>query len=180
MADGAERFTMQRYLVLFAGRALDGMANAIEELDHDELHFRPSELSNSIGWEAWHLFRTADNIIHFAFERERPIWLQQGLDEAWGLPRVEQGTGMDPDEAHALVFPQARLLAKYGRDVRDAILPRIEAMSDDYLQVVGLIRPWGEISRLEAIGQTIIAHGNGHLGQVSIGRAMLGKAGGGF
>ena len=141
MAGSAEQFTTQQYLVLFARRVLDGMADAIEALDHDELHFRPSELSNSIGWEAWHLFRTADNIIHFAFERERPIWLQQGLDEAWGLPRVEQGTGMDPDEAHGLVFPQARLLA---------------------------------------IGQTIIAHGNGHLGQVAIGRALLGKAGGGF
>ncbi len=172
--------TMQQYLALFAGRALDGMASAIEELTPEQLHFRPAPPSNSIGWEAWHLFRTADNIIHFVFHRERPLWLVQGLDEAWQLPRVEQGTGMDPEVAHAMVFPSAALLAQYGRDVREAVVPRIEAMSADELQVVTLVRPWGEITRQEAIGQTLIAHGNGHLGQVSTALAILGRSGTGF
>jgi hypothetical protein len=45
---------------------------------------------------------------------------------------------------------------------------------------VSLVRPWGEITRAEAILQTIIAHGNGHLGQVSMARAILGKPGQGF
>jgi len=179
-APEATGLTLQRYLGLFTGRALDGLVAAIAELTPEELHFRPSGLSNSIGWEAWHVFRTADNIVHFVFNRERPVWLQQGLDEAWGLPRVEQGTGMDPDVAHALVFPDAGLLAAYGRDVREAVVPRIEAMTHDELQVVQLVRPWGEITRLEAIGQTLIAHGNGHLGQISTARAMLGKSGAGF
>ena len=101
----ATGLTLQRYLGLFTGRALDGLVAAIAELTAEQLHFRPSGVSNSIGWEAWHVFRTADNIVHFVFHRERPVWLQQGLDGAWGLPRVEQGTGMDPDVAHALVFP---------------------------------------------------------------------------
>jgi hypothetical protein len=64
--------------------------------------------------------------------------------------------------------------------VRTAVVPRIEAMSDSDLQVVTLVRPWGEISRQEAIGQTLISHGNGHLGQVSAARAILGKTGQGF
>ncbi len=169
--------SMQQYLALFTARALDGMTAALEGLTPEQLHFRPAAQSNSIGWEAWHLFRTADNIIHFVFHRERPIWLTQGLDEAWALPRVEQGTGMPPDVAHALVFPPSALLAGYGRDVRRAVVSRIEAMTDDELQIVGLVRPWGEITRLEAIGQTLIAHGNGHLGQVSTARALLGLTG---
>ncbi len=56
-------------------------------------------------------------------------------------------------------------------------LARIEAMSDDYLLDVTRVNPWGEISRLEAIGQTIIAHGNGHLGQISTALTILGKSG---
>ncbi len=172
--------TMQQYLALFATRALDGMVAAIEDLTHEELHARPSPLSNSIGWEAWHVFRTADNLVHFVFHRERPIWLAQGLDEAWGLPRVEQGTGMDPDTAHALVFPDANRLAQYGRDVRAAVIPRIESMSGDDLQSRTLVRPWGEVTRQESIGQVVIAHGNGHRGQVSTARASLGKRGAGF
>jgi uncharacterized damage-inducible protein DinB len=172
--------TVQQYLALFAARALDGMAQAIEELTLEQLHFRAAPSANSIGWEAWHLFRTADNIVHFVFSRERPVWLTQGLNEAWSLPRNEQGTGMEPEVAYALVFPEAALLAAYGRDVRAAVIPRIEAMTEDELQVVTLVRPWGEISRHEAILQTIIAHGNGHLGQVSMARAILGKPGQGF
>jgi DinB superfamily len=172
--------TVQQYLALFSGRALDGMARAIEGLTREELHFRAAPSANSIGWEAWHLFRTADNIVHFVFSREQPLWRARGLDEAWSLPRNEQGTGMDPEVAYAMVFPEAPLLAAYGRDVRAAIVPRIEALTEDELQVVTLVRPWGEISRQEAILQTIIAHGNGHLGQVSMARAILGKSGEGF
>jgi uncharacterized damage-inducible protein DinB len=172
--------TFQQYLAMFSARALDGMAEAIEGLTREQLHFRAASAANSIGWEAWHLFRTADNIVHFVFKRERPVWLMQGLDEAWGLPRNEQGTGMDPAVAYAMTFPEAPLLAAYGRDVRAAIVPRIEALSDDDLAVVTLVRPWGEITRAEAILQTIIAHGNGHLGQVSMACAILGKPVAGF
>lgn len=172
--------SMQQYLALFSARALDGLVRAIEDLTRDELHVRASERSNSIGWEAWHVFRTADNLLHFVFHRERPLWLQQGLDEAWGLPRVEQGTGMAPEVAHALVFPEPSALAQYGRDVRAAVIPRIEAMSADDLQVRNLVRPWGEVTRQEAIGQVIIAHGNGHLGQISTARELLGRNGAGI
>ncbi|MEZ4502875.1 MAG: DinB family protein [Dehalococcoidia bacterium] len=156
------------------------MVEAIEELNEEQLHFRPAESSNSIGFEAWHVFRTADNIVHFVFHRERPLWIQQDLHEAWGLPRIEQGTGMDPEVAHALRFPSAALLAGYGRDVRAAVIPRIEAMTDDELAVRSEVRPWGVISRQEAVGQTIIAHGNGHLGQISTARSLLGLPGLGF
>ncbi|MSP22251.1 MAG: hypothetical protein EXR66_04445 [Dehalococcoidia bacterium] len=64
--------SIQQYMALFAACALDGMALAIDELTPEELHFRAAPSANSIGWEAWHLFRTADNIVHFVFNRERP------------------------------------------------------------------------------------------------------------
>ncbi|MCC6237371.1 MAG: DinB family protein [Dehalococcoidia bacterium] len=177
-SDGLEApQSMQQYLALFSARALDGIVSAIEDLSREELHARASERSNSIGWEAWHVFRSADNLLHFVFYREQPLWLVHGLDEAWGLPRVEQGTGMAPEVAHALVFPEPSALAGYGRDVRSAVVARIEAMSDADLQARTLVRPWGEVTRQEAIGQVLIAHGNGHLGQISTARELLGRNG---
>ena len=169
--------TTQAYLVHFSDRVLNGLVQGIEDLTLDELHFRPHEHCNSVAFDAWHIFRTADNIVHFVFEREQPLWLQQGLDEQWGLPKVAQGTGMEPEEAHALRFPEAERLAQYGHDVRDAVRSRVEAMSDEYLQTVNRVVPWGEITRLEAIGQTIISHGNGHLGQIDLARTMLDRPG---
>lgn len=173
----SEGMSQQQFLSFFTQRLLDGLIRGIEDLSDDELHARPHEGANSIGFDAWHVFRTADNIVHFAFDREQPVWLQQRLDEAWGLPKVAQGTAMDRDEAHALRFPSAEQLAQYGRDVAEAVTQRIEAMSDDYLATVNKIVPWGEITRLEAIGQTIVAHGNAHLGQIDLARTLLGKEG---
>ena len=176
----SDSINMSAHLAEFTRRLLNGTARAIEDLTVDELHFRPHDDTNSIGFDAWHIARTADNLIHFAFERDQPVWLQQGLHEAWKLPKVDQGTGMDPAEAHDLRFPEAGLLGGYVGDVSEAIVPRIEAMDDEYLQTLTKIRPQGELPRLDIIGQVIIAHGNNHLGQINLARTLQGKEGLGF
>lgn len=167
-------------LARFSGGLLDNTARSIEDFNQDEVHFQVHADTNSAGFEVWHIARTADNLIHFAFEREQPVWLQQGLNEAWGLPKADQGTGMDANEAHSLRFPAGDALAKYCRDVAAAIGPRIEAMSDDYLQSTVTIKPQGEMPRYAIIAQVIINHGNNHLGQINLARTMQGKDGLGF
>jgi hypothetical protein len=152
-----------------------GIVAAIADLGADELNARPHDAANSIGFDAWHVFRTADNIVHFVFHREQPVWLQQGLDVAWGLPRVAQGTGMDPAEAHALRFPDTASLARYGHDVADAICPRIESLTDDFLAEVTRVQPHGELTRLDALGTSVLTHGYAHLGQINLARTLMGK-----
>ncbi|MGE0227164.1 MAG: DinB family protein [Dehalococcoidia bacterium] len=175
--------SLQRYLADAIDELLvgsEGLVAAIEGLTLDELHVRAHEETNSIAFNAWHVFRTADNIVHFVLLRERPVWLQLGLDEAWGLPRNAQGTEMPPAEAHALRFPEATRLAAYGRDVAAAIRPRIEALSDEFLAETTPLRPWGEVTKLEAIGRSVLTHGHDHLGQIDLARTILGKPGLGF
>lgn len=170
---------MQQFLAHYIEELLighDGLVRAIAELAPDELHSRPSEAANSIGFDAWHVFRTADNVVHFVCLGELPVWRQQGLDAVWGLPRNAQGTGMDPTEAHALRFPEAEVLARYGRDVATAIVPRVAKMTDELLEGVVTVAPHGELTRLRAIGTTILTHGNVHLGQIDVARTLLGKA----
>ena len=168
---------LQNYLSHYVGHLLEQTARAIEGLNEQELHFRPDGPCNSIGFDAWHIARTADNLIHFAFERELPVWLQQGLNEAWDLPKADQGTGMTPEEAYALRFPDAKLLAQYSRDVSAAIVPRIESMSDDYLTERMDIRPNGNLARWEIIGQVIVNHGHDHFGQINMALTLSGKPG---
>ncbi|MBX7112391.1 MAG: DinB family protein [Dehalococcoidia bacterium] len=170
--------SLQRFLTdsideLFLGS--EGLIAAIEDLTLEELHFRAHEDTNAIGFNAWHVFRTADNIVHFVLLRERPVWLQQGLDETWGLPRNAQGTEMPAEEAHALRFPEASVLVTYGRDVAAAIRPRIEGFSDDFLMEMTPLRPFGEVTKLQAIGRSILTHGHDHLGQIDLARTLLGK-----
>ena len=173
----ADAISMQQYLATYTRQVLRQTVRAVEDLTLDEVHFRPCDDCNSVGFDAWHIARTADNLVHFAFEREQPIWLQQGLDERWGLPKVDQGTGMTPEDAYALRFPDGAALAGYAADVEAAIVPRIEAMSDDYLAVTTTIRPQGELHRYQIIGQVIINHCNNHIGQLNLARTMLGREG---
>ncbi len=168
-----QQFLAHHIRELFAGP--QGIVAAIADLNIDELNARPHESANSIGFDAWHVFRTADNVVHFVFYREQPLWLQQGLDTEWGLPRVAQGTGMETSDAHALHFPDAALLARYGHDVAAAICPRIEAMTDDFLAETTRVQPHGELTRLDAIARTILTHGSVHLGQINLARTLLGK-----
>jgi uncharacterized damage-inducible protein DinB len=168
---------IQDYLAGYTRGLLSQTARAIEELNEDEIHYRPGENCNSIGFDAWHIARTADNLIHFAFERDQPVWLQQGLDQAWGLPKIDQGTGMPPPDAHALRFPEGKTLAGYVNDVSEAIVPRIEGMSEEYLLTPTVIRPQGEMPRYQIVGQVVVNHGNNHLGQINLALTLLGKPG---
>ncbi len=173
----AETIKVQDLLAGYVRGVFSQTERAIVDLDLEELHYRPGENCNSIGFDAWHVIRTADNLIHFAFEREQPVWLQQGLDKAWGLPKVDQGTGMTPEDAYALRFPEPEALVAYCKDVAEAIVPRIEQMTDDYLLTPTVIRPQGELPRYQIIGQVIVNHGHDHIGQLNLARTLLGKPG---
>ena len=168
---------LQDYLAFYTEKLLQQTATAVEDLNLEELHYRPEGPCNSIAFDIWHIIRTADNLIHFAFERKVPIWIVQGLNEKWNLPKSDQGTGMTPEEAYALRFPGAPQLAQYSRDVSDVIVPRIQTMSDEYLLERIDIKPNGNLSKKDIIGQVIISHGNNHYGQVNMALTMLGKPG---
>jgi uncharacterized damage-inducible protein DinB len=168
---------IQDYLGGYVQGVINQTTRGLRDLDQEELHFRPGENCNSIAFDAWHIARTADNLVHFAFEREKPVWLQQGLDEKWGLPKVDQGTGMTPADAYALRFPEPSALIGYCNDVAAAIVPKIEQMSDEYLLTPTVIKPQGELPRYQIIGQVIVNHGNNHIGQINLALTLLGKPG---
>ena len=158
-------------------RLLAGLARLAEDLTADEVQHCAHENTNSIGFDIWHVARTADNLVNFAFERRQPVWIEQNLFEQWNLPKVTQGTGMPADDAHALQFPDGASLASYCRDVSASIVPQIRAMSDEYLEQTMTIQPQGEMQKGDIINQVIINHGNTHLGAANVGITGLGKPG---
>lgn len=169
--------TLQAQLSTLTGRVLQYSLRATEGLTVEQLCDTRGGLTNSIGWDIWHVVRTIDNIIHFVFDREQPVWLQHNFHEQWGLPKVDQGTGQDPADAYSMRFPEPTEFNRYTRAVLDAVVPRIAAMSDAYLAEVQVIRPWGPVPRMEAILHGLIGHGNGHLGRASYVRTLLGLEG---
>lgn len=172
--------TMPAQLCALVGRVLDYSSAGIAGLTVEQLCHTWDGRTNSPGWDVWHVVRTIDNIIHFVFEREQPVWLKEHFDEQWGLPRVDQGTGQDPNDAYSMTFPDAAEMDRYIKAVRAAVVLRIAEMDMEYLSSTLSIRPWGEIPRMEAIGHGLIGHGNGHLGRVSMARSLWGLPGLGY
>jgi len=146
-------------------------------LNDEQWHDTAGGRTNSPAFDIFHVVRTIDNIIHFVFEREQPVWLKQSFHERWSLPKVDQGTGMDPNDAYSLTFPEPSEFKLYTRAVAEAVVPKVASMSDAYLAEVQTIRPWGPIPRMEAILHGLIGHGNGHLGRASYARTMVGLDG---
>ncbi len=162
---------------VLVARVLQYCDLAVDGMTAEQLSDTRGGITNSAGFDVWHVLRTVDNIVHFVFEREQPVWLRDGFHEAWGFPKVDQGTGMDPNDAYSLRFPGPEQFKRYSAAVAASVVPRIAAMSDEYLATVQTIRPWGEVPRMEAIGHGLIGHGNGHLGRASYVRTLNGLPG---
>jgi len=169
--------TMPAQYARLVERMLDYCERATKGLTVEQLCDTRGGITNSIGFDVWHVVRTTDNIIHFVFEREMPVWVTGGFYEQWGLPKVDQGTGMDPNDAYSMRFPEPEEFNRYTRAVKEAVVPRIAGMSMEYLSTIQRIRPWGDIPRMEAIGHGLIGHGNGHLGRASYARNLFGLEG---
>lgn len=169
-------YSMPALLAHHVERMLNNCRQAIEDLTVAELNYLPAqERANSIGWDIWHVARTADNVVFFVFDREQPVWLRDGYDQRFGLPRVAQGTGMAGEEARGLRFPPAAELIEYLEAVKDAVVAKVGAMSDAELAETVLLRPWGERTKADHIMQTLVAHGADHFGRVILARALMGK-----
>ncbi|MEX2081721.1 MAG: DinB family protein, partial [Dehalococcoidia bacterium] len=117
---------------------------AVDGLSAEQLNDTFAGKTNSVGFDVWHIVRTVDNITHFVFEREQPVWLRDGFDHRWDLPRVAQGTGQPSEDAYALHFPGPGEFKRYIGAVAAAVVPRIGAMSDAYLATPVFINPWGD------------------------------------
>ncbi len=162
-------------LIHFMDSVHNGYMASIDDLDDEQLHWQYSEGTVAPGFHAWHYFRTKDNIINFVCQDRRPpVWLRQGLDTAWGFPRVAQGTDMDRGEAQALRFPSCQALVQYGLDVHEDVMEWLRAVSDDELAATVRVVQFGHQAKSQQILQTCIAHGNGHLGQILALRSVMG------
>lgn len=165
------------YLKHFIGALHRSYERALSDLSEEQFYYRPSAHTNHIAFTAWHWVRTEDNIVQFVLQRQQTVWLANGLDERWGLPRTAQGTGMPPEEAYALRLPSVGDFLDYARKVWASTDRYLDSLTAEELSRVTRVNPFGEIPVLQALGQTLIAHGNQHLGEIWLTRELQGLRG---
>lgn len=150
---------------------LDG---AIKDLNDEQVNYQPVGKTTSIGFNVWHVVRTADNITNFVMQdRKPPLWISKGYADRMGLPKVDQGTGMDMETAQSLKFEIAPL-REYLADVRADTLDFLKVVPMEKLEEVQMIKPLGEMPKWRVVRQVIMTHGFMHLGEVNAVKGQLG------
>lgn len=146
----------------------------LEGLTPEQLNWLPDGKTVSIGFHTWHITRTADNITNFVFRGQKPIWLVEGYLERMGLPKNEQGTGMDLEVARTIKIDDLPLLREYGQKVFKDTLDFIKHVPLASLEEVQMIKPLGEMPKWRVLRQVIMTHGFMHLGEIQTNKGLLG------
>jgi hypothetical protein len=148
--------------------------DGLEGLSAEQLNWLPEGKATSIGFNAWHITRTDDNIVNFVFQGSPPIWLRENYVERFGLPKVAQGTGMALDEAQSLTVSDPALLREYAGKVGAETIAFIKAVDPATLEEIQLIKPLGEMRKWRVLRQVVMTHGFMHLGEINASRGMQG------
>jgi hypothetical protein len=148
--------------------------DALKGLTAEQLNYLPNGRCVSIGFNAWHVYRTADNIVNFVMKKQPPIWLAQGYVDKTGLPKVEQGTGMGLEDARNIRIDDGALLLEYGNRVLDDVLDYLKDVPYATLEETQMVKPLGEMPKWRVFRQVIMTHGFMHLGEINGLRGQLG------
>jgi len=69
---------------------------ATDGLTDEQLHYRPTDDTNSISWLIWHLSRWRDRISSRVVSEDE-IWVSEGWAERYGLEADRTGLGDTPE-----------------------------------------------------------------------------------
>jgi hypothetical protein len=119
--------------------------NLADDLNDDQLNWKPEGYSTSIGFHLWHLARESDYLKaallqHFpqvvaGFDDSKEIWEKESLAQKWGFPEgLHQtvGTGLSDEVASTLPIPKKDELLGYLRSSYEAIECFIETLDTNY------------------------------------------------
>jgi hypothetical protein len=138
--------TTALYDVLYSFKEIHKVVlNLADDLDDEQLSWKPEGYSTSIGFHLWHLARESDYlkaaILHHypqvvtGFEDSKEIWEKEALAQRWGFPEeLHQtvGTGLSDEVAATLPVPKKDDLLGYLRSSYEAIECFIETLDTNY------------------------------------------------
>lgn len=115
------------------------------ELNDDQLLWRPRGYSTSIGFHLWHLARESDYLKAIILERTPQlvpefgtpleIWVKEGLAQKWGFPtglNATVGTGLSDEAVETLPIPRKEELVDYLQRSYDAVEEFVERLDERY------------------------------------------------
>jgi hypothetical protein len=158
-------------------RLHDGLDKVMADLTPEQLHTVPAghPKANTIAWGVWHYTRTEDNIVRYVIQgRKPPVWVEGGYGERLGLHPAAQGTGMSTEEAQALRIKDVPLFREYMGKVWAGTDELIAGAPPELLDKVITVKPLGDMTVVQCLGQVGLTHGMTHLGEMELARTLIG------
>ena len=106
--------------------------------------------------------------------RRPPIWVEGGYADKLGMPATAQGTGMSTADAHALRISDVPLFREYVAKVWAGTEELFASASPDLFDTVVTVKPLGDMSVVQCLGQVGLTHGMTHLGEIELARTLVG------
>jgi uncharacterized damage-inducible protein DinB len=149
---------------------------AVEGLEPDGLHARPSDATNSVAWLVWHLSRVQDDHIADAFGLDQ-VWLSQDWEKRFGLnlPRGDTGYGHSPAKVAKVRVEDGELLTGYYDAVHTQTLGALRALTAADLERV-VDERWDPPVTLGVRLVSVLSDDLQHVGQAAYVRGLLQSA----
>jgi hypothetical protein len=154
--------------------------NLADDLNNEQLNWKPEGYSTSIGFHLWHLARESDYlkaaILHHnpqfipEFGNGKEIWEKESLAQKWGFPEglhATVGTGLSDEAAANLPIPNKDELLGYLRSSYEALEQFIESLDTKYPGFENMdeeLRKKIEMIRLNLL--VFLSHDCRHLGMM--------------
>lgn len=150
----------------------------IEDMTLEQLNFRPQEGGVSPFFSLWHYVRTEDNVINWVIHRAPTVWLEGGYNEALGLDRTSQGTGMTEEQANAVVLRDLAVWREYQPRVWEGTAEYLRSMNPEEFETRRVtIKPLPEMSLWNGLFGICLSHGYRHIGEIEYARGVIGLGG---
>lgn len=151
---------------------------AAGDMTAEQLNFRPKEGGVTPFFSLWHYVRTEDNIVNFVAQGKPTVWLEGGYDQAFGLPRTAQGTGMTDEQASDVKLQDVTLWREYQAKVWAATSEYLATLKPEDMESRRVtIRPMGEMSLWGGLNGMCLSHGYRHVGEIEYARGIMGLRG---
>jgi hypothetical protein len=153
-----------------------GLDRVMADLTPEQLHAVPAghPRANTIAWGVWHYVRTEDNIVRWVIQDRRPpVWTEGGYPQKLGLPPAAQGTGMSTAEAQALRINDLDLFREYTRKVWASTEALFDGATPELLGKTITVKPLGDMTVVQCLGQVGLTHGMTHLGEIELARLLV-------
>jgi hypothetical protein len=154
--------------------------NLVEDLNDEQLNWKPDGYSTSIGFHLWHLARESDYLKAAILYRNpqfipefgdgKEIWENESLAQKWGFPEgLHQtvGTGLSDEVASMLPIPKKEELLAYLRNSYEAIecfIEQLDTKYPDFENVDEELKKKIEMIRLNLL--VFLSHDCRHLGMM--------------